>query len=395
MGDSREYILVINGGSSSIKFLVTTLDVHIKILEGKIDHIGMDGTYISVLNHETGALVTNTIDDTSPVTLLMQTLTEHVSLENIKVVGHRVVHGGNLYSEPTHITEDVLTHLESIISFAPRHLPDEIKLIRACLEAIPSVPHIACFDTSFYKNLPRLAQLLPIPKRYEAQGIHRYGFHGLSYEFILHELSENLGIPVQQRKIIIAHLGSGASLTAIRYGKPHETSMGFTPNSGIPMGTRTGDIDPGFFEYCTQHEHMSPSDFAHMVNYESGYLGVSNTTADMEVLLQKAPNDPLAEEAIAFFCYHVQKQIGALIASINGIDVLVFTGGMGEKSPKIRKRICADLSFFGIALDDTANDANIIDISNHHCHTTVCAIPTSEETTIARHVAKTLQTLSQ
>lgn len=390
MDTSTQHILTINGGSSSIKFSVFVHTNAVRVLSGKIDHIGMGNTSLSLKNHTTGEVHTQNIDAEDVILNLLETLKEHIDIASLVAVGHRVAHGGSLYQAPTRITENVLADLESIISFAPRHLPQEIALIRACMAILPRTPHIACFDTSFFKDIPKIAQLLPVPRRYHEHGVRRYGFHGLSYEFLMHELKDVLGIVVEEKKIILAHLGSGASLTAIHQGKPIETTMGFTPNSGIPMGTRTGDIDPGFFEYCVHAEGMSMEDFGHMVHDESGYLGISEISADMEVLLARASADARAEEAVAHFCYHVRKEIGALATTMGGIDILVFTGGMGEKSSPIRKRICEGLEFLGITIDEVANTEHKMDISDAQNRAKIYVIPTNEELMIAHHVSEVL-----
>lgn len=390
MDASISHILTINGGSSSVKFAVFTTHTHERVLDGKIDHIGMEGTSISVRSKNSETTSTELIDTKDPSISLTEILKANIDLQSLIAVGHRVVHGGNAYQMPIRITEDVLSDLESFAMFAPRHLPAEITLIRSFMKLLPAVPHIACFDTSFFKDLPRLAKLLPIPKRYEEKGVRRYGFHGLSYEYLMQELKETLKVNVAEKKIILAHLGAGASLAAVPHEKPVETTMGFTPNSGTPMATRTGDIDPGFYEYCVHGEGMTPEAFGHMVNYESGYLGVSGSTADMETLIQKAPHDAHAEEAVAFFCHHIKKHIGALTATMNGLDIIVFSGGMGEHAPEIRRRICEGLSFLGIEVDHVANSTNEICISAGESQVILYVIPTNEELTIARQVSNML-----
>lgn len=391
MKESHTHILTVNGGSSSIKFALFETAAIQKILEGKIDRIGMEGTYLVVRDIRTNGETKKSLDDTDVISYFMETLTSYVPKDTLVGIGHRVVHGGTKYFEPTRIDATVMAELEKLAPFAPRHLPSEITLIRACLEKFSDVPQFACFDTSFYRDLPRIAQILPLPREHEAMGVRRYGFHGLSYEFLLGRLEELTNISPHTKKIVFVHLGSGTSLTAVQNGIPVETTMGFTPTSGVPMGTRSGDLDPGLFEYFTQILGFTPEAFNHLVNYESGLLGVSGITADMEILLREAPHDTRAEEAVAFFCYHVRKSIGALAATMNGIDTLVFSGGMGEKSAEIRERICVGLQFLGIEIDTNANDQHTLCISIPESRVALYMIPTNEEYMIAQHVHRGLE----
>jgi len=393
MSDSNDIILTINGGSSSIKFALYQLETLARIFEGKIDRIGMEGTYMSTKNSVTHVETKKEVTSLDALAEVVALLDSIISPQSLKGIGHRVVHGGARYYEPIRIDTEVIEHLKELIPFAPRHLPAEIDLIEVCGTQFPEVPQYACFDTGFYKDLPRVSQLLPLPRKYESQGVRRYGFHGLSHEYVMAYLREVMHESVESKKIILAHLGSGASLTAVLDGKPIETSMGFTPTSGIPMGTRSGDIDPSLFEFFTQVVGLSLEEFSHMVNYESGIKGVSGITADMEKLLENAPSNEHAAEAVTFFCHHVRKQIGALSAIMGGVDIIVFTGGIGEKSVPIRKLICENLGFLGISLDDNANERNDSCISTPTSHTTLYALEANEELSIAKHVEKALSSI--
>ncbi len=390
MTDPKELILTINSGSSSIKFALYQSDTLSKIFEGKIDHIGMDDTYVFTKDLATNTETRTEISGLNPVTEVMSLLDSIIPSQSLRGIGHRVVHGETIYHESTRIDATVIEVLHTLIALAPRHLPAEIDLIEACAIHFPSVPQYACFDTGFYKNLPRVSQLLPLPREYESKGVRRYGFHGLSLEYLMAYLVEEMHESIETKKIILAHLGSGASLTAVKNGFPVDTSMGFTPASGIPMGTRSGDIDPSLFEFFTRTIGLSQEEFTHMVNYESGIKGVSGITADMEKLLEYAPRSEPATEAITFFCHQVRKQIGALSAIMGGVDMIVFTGGIGEKSAPIRKLICADLEFLGIELDVDANEDNDACISTSTSPVTLYAVSTNEEESIAKHVHEAL-----
>ena len=269
-------------------------------------------------------------------------------------------------------------------------MPEEILLIEAFQHRFPDLPQVACFDTAFHHDLPRVARLLPIPRRYEAQGVRRYGFHGLSYEFLMGELARLAGSKTAQGRVILAHLGNGASLAAVHDGKSMDTSMSFTPTAGVPMSTRSGDLDPGLVWYLARTENMSPQQFNEMVNSQSGLLGISETSSDMRDLLKRETQDVRAAEAIALFCYQVKKWIGAFAAALGGVDTLVFAGGIGENAPTIRARICAGLGFLGIDLDEKRNAATEDVISTATGRVAVRVIPTDEEWMIAKTVCSVL-----
>ena len=305
-------------------------------------------------------------------------------------VGHRVVHGGPKYSKPQRITAEMVEELHRLSPFDPEHLPEEILLTEAFHRRFPELPQVACFDTAFHHDLPRVARLLPIPRRYEAQGVRRYGFHGLSYEFLMGELARLAGTKAAQGRVILAHLGNGASLAAVRDGKSVDTSMGFTPTAGIPMSTRSGDLDPGLAWYLSRTEKMTAKQFNEMVNFQSGLLGVSETSSDMRDLLDRETQDARAAEAVALFCYQARKWIGAFAAALGGLDTLVFAGGIGENAPAVRARICDGLGFLGIELDEKRNGANEGVISAAAGRVAVRVIRTDEELTIARTVCRVL-----
>jgi len=301
-------------------------------------------------------------------------------------VGHRVVHGGPKYSEPQRITAEMVEELHRLSPLDPEHLPEEILLTEAFHRRFPDLPQVACFDTAFHHNLPRVAQLLPIPRRYEAQGVRRYGFHGLSYAYLVEELVR-LGDPAATTgRVILAHLGNGASLAAVRDGKSVDTSMSFTPTAGVPMSTRSGDLDPGLVWYLARTEQMSAKQFNEMVNSRSGLLGISETSSDMSDLLERETHDVRAAEAVALFCYQVKKWIGAFAAALGGVDTLVFAGGIGENASTVRARICDGLGFLGIELEAERNAVNEGLISTPTGRVAVRVIRTDE----ARMIAKTV-----
>jgi acetate kinase len=305
-------------------------------------------------------------------------------------VGHRIVHGGPWYDAPAMVTDAMLHDLRRIAPFDPEHLPGELALIDAFRRLDPELPQVACFDTAFHHGLPRVAQIVPIPRRFEASGVRRYGFHGLSYTYLMEELARTAGQEAARGRVVLAHLGSGASLAAVRDGRCVETTMGFTPTSGLVMSTRTGDLDPGLVNFLARTEGMTADKFHHMVNNESGLLGVSETSPDLRDLLAREGGDVRAAEAIALFCYRVRTGIGALAAALGGLDTLVFSGGIGENSAEIRRRALAGLEFLGIILDGPRNQENGPVISADGSAVTVHVIRTDEEAVIARATAAVL-----
>jgi acetate kinase len=305
-------------------------------------------------------------------------------------VGHRVVHGGSKYWEPQRITAALVEELRHLSPFDPEHLPEEIQLTEAFHHRFPALPQIACFDTAFHHDMPRVAQLLPIPRRYEAKGVRRYGFHGLSCAYLMEELARVAGPQAAQGRVILAHLGNGASMTAVRGGKSMDTSMSFTPTAGLPMSTRTGDLDPALGWYLARAEQVTAQQFHHMINHESGLLGVSETSADMRELLKREKEDVRAAEAVALFCYQARKWVCALAGAMEGLDTLVFSAGIGEKAGEVRARICGGLSFLGIELNEGRNAANAAVISTDGARVAVRVICTDEELMIARSVCRIL-----
>jgi acetate kinase len=329
-------------------------------------------------------------DHAVAVEVLMDWIDERSDRGALTAVGHRVVHGGPKYSKPQRITADMVEELHRLSPFDPEHLPEEILLTEAFHRRFPDLPQVACFDTAFHHELPRVARLLPIPRRYEAQGVRRYGFHGLSYAFLLGELARLAGAEAAHGRVILAHLGNGASLAAVHHGKAVDTSMGFTPAAGVPMSTRSGDLDPGLVWYLARTEDMGAKQFNEMVNFQSGLLGVSETSADMRDLLDRETQDVRAAEAVALFCYQVKKWIGAFAAALCGLDTLVFAGGIGENAPTVRARICEGLGFLGIVLEEKQNVGNAGVISAAACRVAVRVIHTDEELMIARSVCRVL-----
>jgi acetate kinase len=394
MKPAKPYILTVNGGSSSIKFaLFESGDSLQQIFVGSIERIGLPQSTFRVqgLNPvDNFSRLLKVEDHAEAVGALMDWIEERLGHQALTAVGHRVVHGGPKYSKPQQITSKLIQDLHQFIPFDPEHLPEEILLLEAFQHRFPMLNQLACFDTAFHHNLPRVAQQLPIPRRYEAQGVRRYGFHGLSYEFLMGELARLAGTEVAPGRVILAHLGNGSSLAAVRDGIPVDTSMGFTPAAGMPMSTRSGDLDPGLFWYLSRTENMSAEQFNVMINSESGLLGMSETSSDMRDLLEWESQDVRAAEAVAMFCYQVRKWIGAFAAALGGLDTLVFAGGIGENAPLVRARICDGLGFLGIELDEIQNLTNLGVISTVARRVVVYVMHTDEELMIAKTVCRVL-----
>jgi acetate kinase len=394
MKPAKPRILTINGGSSSIKFaLFEAGDSLHRILAGGIERIGHPEATLCVkgLNpaDDFSRLVTAP-NHTVAVGALMDWIEERCGHDGLTAVGHRVVHGGPKFSEPQRITAEMVQELHRLSPFDPEHLPEEILLTEAFYGRFPGLPQVACFDTAFHHDLPRVARLLPIPRRYEARGVRRYGFHGLSYAFLMGELARLAGTEAAHGRVILAHLGNGASLAAVRDGKSVDTSMSFTPTAGVPMSTRSGDLDPGLVWYMARAEKLTAKQFNEMVNFESGLLGVSETSSDMRDLLDRERQDVRAAEAVAMFCYQVRKWIGAFAAALGGLETLVFAGGIGENATPVRARICDGLGFLGIELNEVRNAASEPLISTDASRVAVRVIHTDEELMIATSVASLL-----
>ena len=394
MQSANPRILTINGGSSSIKFALFEAGESLqRILEGGIERIGLPEATLRVKGVQPKDNFSRPVvaaNHTVAVGALMDWIVERLGHDALAAVGHRVVHGGPKYRDPQLITREMVEDLRQLTPFDPEHLPEEILLTEAFHHRFPDLPQVACFDTAFHHELPRVARLLPIPRRYEAQGVRRYGFHGLSYAFLMEELARLAGTQAAQGRVILAHLGNGASLAAVRDGKPVDTSMGFTPTAGLPMSTRSGDLDPGVVWYLARTEHMSAKQLNEMVNFQSGLLGMSETSSDMRDLLACEAQDVRAAEAIAVFCYQVKKWIGSFAAALGGLDTLVFAGGIGENAPTVRARICDGLGFLGIELEQTRNAANEGVISAAASQVVVRVMYTDEEQMIARSVCREL-----
>lgn len=304
---------------------------------------------------------------------------------SIDAIGHRVVHGGADFWQPSLITDDVLTTLKSLTPLAPNHMPGTLAVMRAFLKAFPSLPQVACFDTGFFHDIPDVARIFPLPlSLQEDAGIRRYGFHGLAYEALLASFAEQEGIQARNGKVILAHLGSGASLAACKHGQPIDMTMGFTPISGIMMSTRSGDLEPGVLTYLEQYKNMNSEDITQLVANKSGLLGVSGLSADMKTLLDAEHENSKAHLAIDLFCYKIAKTIGGFAAALGGVDSLIFSGGIGERSAEIRRRICENLAFLGITIDPERNAKNARLISAEGARAGVHIIPAQEDTSILR-----------
>ncbi len=389
MATPDKCILSINAGSSSIKFaLFKQTQTLQRTLHGAITRIGLPEiglTFSDVAEEKHSSLAIAATDHRSAAMYLIDWIEKQDSFAYINAIGHRIVHGMH-HTEPELVTQELLDELHHIQPYDPDHLPQEIELIEAFRKRYPRLPQIACFDTAFHRTMPRVATLLAIPRRFEAKGVERYGFHGLSYAYLMEELGKTAEKKTTHGRVILAHLGNGASIAAVLDGKSVDTTMGFTPASGLVMSTRSGDIDPGLVSFLARSEQMTAAQFDTMANHESGLLGVSEKSSDMQDLLACESDNVWAAEAVALFCYQAKKWIGAYAAVLGGLDTLVFSGGIGENAPPIRASICEGLGFLGIELDASRNADNADVISTEAGSVMVRVIKTDEEMMIARSV---------
>lgn len=385
----EQTILCLNSGSSSLKFALFSISesVEKRLASGAVEDIGVNARLS--LRDSAGRMLLDKQSSLSGhrecIAAIFDAL-DHSSLPKPQAAGHRIVHGGPQHTSPQRITSKLQRELRELIPLAPLHLPAQIELIEAIAKHYPELPQVACFDTGFHAAMPEVARRLPLPRKLWEQGVRRYGFHGLSYEYILSALGEEGG-----GRVIIAHLGNGASMAAVRDGKPVDTSMGLTPAGGFMMSTRTGDIDPGVLVYLLRAGH-SVEETEKMVNRESGLLGVSGISSDMKTLLEKRGQAPAADQAIRMFCYGVRKFIGAYAAVLSGLDTLVFTGGIGERAAPIREEICQGLEFLGIEISAELNARNAAIISGAESRCTVRVMVTDEDLMIARHTKTVIST---
>ncbi len=385
--ESPATVLTVNVGSSSIKFaFFLSGNPPARLLSGQVENIGRPETILRLYPpaDQVAPKEFSSGGHEEATRQLLDWFASQAEFDMISVVAHRLVHGGPKYREPQPITPELLDELRRISPLDPDHLPAEIEMIQAIRERFPQLAQIACFDTAFAAQIPPIARLLPIPRRYAAMGVQRYGFHGLSYTFLLEELRRLDGDEAAQGRVILAHLGGGASMAAVQNGKCIDTSMAFTPAAGLPMGTRSGDLDPGIFPYLARTEGMTPEQFSGMVNHQSGLLGISETSSDVRDLLARETEDPRAAEALALFCYQARKWVGGFIAALGGLDTLIFAGGIGENCPPVRSRICENFGFVGLSLDSELNANNSPQISTAESRVTVRVIRTDEEAVLAR-----------
>lgn len=393
MGSASINILTINAGSSSLKVGFSAFDADTGSTAAITINVATIGAAVSRVSTQIDGGAANSedvfiADHVSAMNYILKILAD----KHIDAVGHRIVHGGTDYSSPVIIDDEVIQKLSALSALDPHHMPAALELIGILQSHLPDVPHVACFDTAFFHDIPRLAQMTTLPRAYEDRGVRRYGFHGLSYQYIQSAFRDIAGDTAVNGRVVYAHLGSGASLAATRDGRPQDMTMGFSPVSGIMMSSRSGDLDPALAQYFGTTLGVDSAAYDHMVNFESGLLGVSGVSADMKVLIDAMDGDPHAREAVELFCYQVAKSVAALATTIGGLDSLIFSGGIGEQAPLIRQMICDRLYFLGVQLDDDANQHHGTLISSSWSAVGVHVIPTDESQTILRAVYQTVTT---
>lgn len=384
-------VLLINAGSSSLK--VTGYAAEQPKLAIEITGLGQSETTctVSPAGQEKTSRQQNITNHEAALQVAIEEVQKVGSLDNLEAVGHRIVHGGPDHIDPVIIDDAVFRDLAEFQVFDPDHLPVALGLVETAQSYLPAVAQVACFDTAFFAELPLVSQLLALPQRYREEGLRRYGFHGLSYTSLRRSFREAAGEAAMQGRVIYAHLGSGVSLTATYQGKPVDTTMGFSPTSGVIMSSRSGDIDPSVVQFLHTKHHISYEHFSHLVNFEAGLLGVSGLSADMYTLLQREDDHEGAANAVELFVHQVKKAIGSLAATMNGVDSLIFAGGIGEKSSDLRWRICDGLQFLGIKLDSVRNDAHQQLISADDSRAGVHVFASDEASAMFEMVTKTIQ----
>jgi acetate kinase len=382
-------ILTLNSGSSSVKFAVFQMgQTETLVLSGRMERIGLSGSVFKAKGADGTKLVDGAVDlpdHAAAFKTLFAWLQGQPAAENIDAVGHRIVHGGANHTQPQRVTPQLIESLRTLIPLAPDHLPHEIAAIEVVARSYASLAQVACFDTAFHSEMPRLAKIYALPRQFEEEGVRRYGFHGLSYEYILSELQSGEGRAAAQDRIVMAHLGNGSSMAAVRGGKCIDTTMGLTPTGGLVMSTRTGDLDPGVLLFLMREKGMSVKQIDELVTQRAGLLGVSGTSSDMADLLAREGADPRAADAIDLFCRQAKKFLASFAGVLGGLDTLIFTAGIGENAPLIRQRICQDLEFLGIHIDISRNAESNSVISPDGAPVTVRVMKTNEELMIARH----------
>ena len=355
-------ILTINSGSSSVKFALFHMgQSETLVLSGRMERIGLSAGVFKAKGADGATLVERPLDlpdHAAAFKALFAWLQDQAAAKNLEAVGHRIVHGGSEHTQPQRITPQLVASLRDLIPLAPDHLPHEIEAIEVVSRSYPSLAQVACFDTAFHAEMPRLAKIYALPRQFEGEGIRRYGFHGLSYEYILSELKSDAGPEAADGRVVMAHLGNGSSMAAVRGGRSVDTTMGFTPTGGLVMSTRSGDLDPGVILYLLREKGLTSSEVDELVNQRAGLLGVSGTSSDMADLLARETADPHAAEAVELFCRQAKKFLASFAGVLGGLDTLIFTAGIGENAPSIRWRICKDLAFLGVHIDPDRNGAS-------------------------------------
>lgn len=386
-------ILTMNRGSATLKSTLYEAGSRPRLLLSMaVDRAGVPGTRLKVADPSGTVLLDSPVeseDSNASLEVMLGWMGEQGFLSGMAAAGHRLVQGGPRHRGPQRITPEFLAEMEQLLPLDPDHMPAAIRGIKFLAGKFPGLPQVACFDTAFHSPLPKVARMYALPRRFYDGGILRYGFHGLSYEYVMRELHALDGKAADGR-VIIAHLGSGASMVAVKAGQSIDTSMGFSPLEGLVMASRSGDVDPGLLVYLLKHQKMSAKEVDNLLNRESGLLGVSGTSGDMRLLLDNIQQDVRAEEAFDLFCYRAKKYIGAYAAILGGLDLLVFTGGIGEHAPAVRQRICDGLGFLDIRVEAQSNEANAVLISPAESRVKVRVIKTNEDLMIVEHVLSTL-----
>jgi acetate kinase len=383
-------IMCVNSGSSSLKFHVYEVGVSERggtaealLAKGAVEGIGQGKGRMWFANGQGEHLVDRPLDDVDFEEAIEQAMVvlSGGSIPPVEAIGHRIVHGGPFHLTPRMLTPDLLEDLREHTAWAPLHIPVSLRVIDACIAQRPGLPQVACFDTGFHARMPETASRLPLPRQFFEQGVRKYGFHGLSYEYVLGVLGDDA-----KGRVILAHLGNGASMVACLDGQPLDTTMGMTPLGGFMMGTRTGDMDPGVLLYLMREWGYDSETLERLLDNESGLKGVSGETADMETLLElRASGNEAAAQAVEMYCYQARKTIGALAAVMGGLDLLVFTAGIGENAPLVRALICRGLEYLGVDIDPVCNKACEGNISSDESRCRVMVVPTNEDLMIARH----------